>query len=640
MRSILSRQRFATAGVLTASLAVLAACGPTDTAPTTADGSPSGPVTVPGVTLAAGTELVSNGTKTVLIGGVEVTFPTTVTDASWSPDGSRIAFVDGDGNVSTAKPDGSALKVLTKKAKSGVKRSRPVWDDQNIVFAAQEGKKSRLMTVPSSGYTSVAFESDGEFAAYVGSGEEDDVNSAPSASATPVGRYGLGELAFQHQGAKGPEVWVVDGNQREPYSSKRAVGSEPALSPDGTAVAYVNTAGQIAVTTNKGKTVQVSFGTAKPTHLVWTPDGARVAYSTATGIESVDAKVPAGTKANPPKQVAAKPGVVTFLAPPRDRIVRFAGADAIETAIAVSRHAYFAPPNFCMCEGGQATGALLAVSTDAAAALGAGNDNGPVLFTGKDALDPRTAAELKRIFGKITNAGKPIVRIFGGTDRISAATEQAVRKLGADTERILATDLPASAAARLNATQIQYVDQVLVVSAKDSELVAAVLGTGQQVLYTDGATMPPATREILAKMPAKAKVYAVGADAKAAIESSWPGKPKLNVTALAGANASASSALLAKSFGGAPFRIVVLKPGSPVDALISLTLDSTVLVLGADGRLDPVAEQWLAESAPAIDVTAVIASAESVGAAEIGALGTLMSGPLGALSSVNPAYGK
>ncbi|HMC72653.1 MAG TPA: hypothetical protein VKJ07_26095, partial [Mycobacteriales bacterium] len=67
---------------------------------------------------------ISDGTDKVVIGGVTVTFPSTVTDAAWSPDGTRLAYVDGDGNVATARSEGSGALVLTQ-AKPGVKRAQP-----------------------------------------------------------------------------------------------------------------------------------------------------------------------------------------------------------------------------------------------------------------------------------------------------------------------------------------------------------------------------------------------------------------------------------------------------------------------------------------------------------------------------------
>src|ERR1700730_14350918 len=108
MRAMLVRQRLVRTAAAAASVALIAACGvkanATNGGATPADSA---------VAYAVGMMAVSNGTDTVDIAGRRVTFPTTVTDAAWSPDGSRLAFVDRDGNIATAHLDGSGLIVLT-----------------------------------------------------------------------------------------------------------------------------------------------------------------------------------------------------------------------------------------------------------------------------------------------------------------------------------------------------------------------------------------------------------------------------------------------------------------------------------------------------------------------------------------------
>src|SRR5262249_27261355 len=147
------------------------------------------------------------------------------------------------------------------------------------------------------------------------------------------------ELAFERPGPAGEEVWVSDLNQRQPYQSKVADGSQPALSPDGTRVAFVDRGGDIEVldtVTKDAKPVQISFGVAAPKGLTWTPDG-RIAYATATGVESVAATVAAGATGNPPTKLGSTPGVPTFMPAARDRVTRIAGTDPVEVSIAASQ---------------------------------------------------------------------------------------------------------------------------------------------------------------------------------------------------------------------------------------------------------------------------------------------------------------
>lgn len=148
MRSLVLRQRMVRAAAVAASLLlVTAACG----TPSAGDNPAEGSGSLGALALTQGALLLSDGTKVVTIGDQKVTFPTTVTDAAWSPDGSRIAFVDGDGNIATARPDGSGLVVLTKAA-AGVTRSRPSWSRAWLFYAEQKADgTSTLKSVPTNG---------------------------------------------------------------------------------------------------------------------------------------------------------------------------------------------------------------------------------------------------------------------------------------------------------------------------------------------------------------------------------------------------------------------------------------------------------------------------------------------------------
>jgi hypothetical protein len=66
--------------------------------------------------------------------------------------------------------------------------------------------------------------------------------------------------------------------------------------------------------------------------------------------------------------------------------------------------------------------------------------HGPTLLTAGNALDPRTSAEMQRLFGKVSNSGKPLITIT--SDTVSANVENAVRNLGYDTKRVPADQHP------------------------------------------------------------------------------------------------------------------------------------------------------------------------------------------------------
>jgi hypothetical protein len=72
-----------------------------------------------------------HGTPNVRVGDATVTFPGRVTDAAFSPDGRRVAYIDANGSVATAKPDGTDVFVLTR-TKASVTRSRPTWWESQL----------------------------------------------------------------------------------------------------------------------------------------------------------------------------------------------------------------------------------------------------------------------------------------------------------------------------------------------------------------------------------------------------------------------------------------------------------------------------------------------------------------------------
>src|SRR4051794_2688360 len=109
----------------------------TSIAPAAAPATPSAAASTPaGPRYAAGTPLISDGSDTVTIGGTPVRFPTKVSEAAWSPDGSRVAFIDGAGDLATARPDGSSVVVLVRPDQ-GAKLSAPAWEGGTVVYTEQ-----------------------------------------------------------------------------------------------------------------------------------------------------------------------------------------------------------------------------------------------------------------------------------------------------------------------------------------------------------------------------------------------------------------------------------------------------------------------------------------------------------------------
>ena len=501
MRSLAVRQRVTRAAAVGASVLLLAAaCGKPGAG---GSGEEPGGTEVGGLTLSltAGALLVSDGTDQVHVGDQAVKFPTTVTDAAWSPDGSRIAFVDAESNISVAKVDGTGRRVLTKAA-SGVVRSRPSWSRDVIFFAEKRPDgTSALVAVPGNGCpSSSADEKDWDMDTGDGTSY---VDLSPSAS---LGA-GPSRVAFQHVEPGGSEIWFNDTHQRQPLTYKVGPGSEPALAPDGSKLAFVGTNGQVYVRVGNASPVQITFGADKPHRLAWSPDEKQVAYATGTGVEAVGIAPGAGT--NPATKLSTTAGVPAFLAGPGDMVSRINGADPIALAIAASQARWPTVTNFFPSQSSTPAYGVSLTTPEAATDAADRSTHGPMLLTAGNALDPRTAAEMQRLFGHVPG-GAPIIGssplITITSDTVSANVEKALKDMGYATKRAPA-DQPPNAPAGDGVCAPQgarsLFSQTLVVvepSAKVDYAIASGLASdvGTPVLRVDGAAgLTPVQRDYL-----------------------------------------------------------------------------------------------------------------------------------------------
>ncbi|WP_027345485.1 cell wall-binding repeat-containing protein [Hamadaea tsunoensis] len=639
MRTQLARQRAATTAVVVASAAVLAACNPSTPS---ASSSPSAGAS-PAVAYAAGDLLLSDGTANVRIGTRTVTFPSTVTDAVWSPDGSRIAYIDGDGNVATARPDGTGVLVLTEK-KDGVTRSHPAWFSGSVLFTEKTAKAVNVMQTSANGHTD-RWRDTAVYNGVLGSDSPESGNSSPSAMSNTGLFAGTGEIAFQHAGSKGPEVWVLDVNQREPWGLKAADGTEPAVSPDGKAVAYVAKNGQISVIANqdKAKPTQISFGAASPTHLTWTPDGKSIAYATKTGVESIAAKIPAGAKENKPQSVASTPGVPSFLPAAVDRVDRVTGADPVALSISASQARWPKVTEFMQTQDTRPAGSVVIASAAKpelalAAAQLTGAAHGPLLLTSGTTLDAAVKAELQRVLGKVKDAyGQPTIFVVGGTDVLSAQVDKDLKALHYQVQRVSGKDAAALAAAAATASvPAESAAAVAVVSSDDTAAIAeASTLEGVTVLYANGATLPDAAQKYLNKLYADGVVYPIGDKAQQAVAATWPGKnAKLKVKPLTGGSLAT---VVATTFTASPDVAVLVDPADQLTAAIAASLAhgfGSAVVPVSSGKVDADAQQWLQDSSASVDTVLLVGAVAQAGVdAQVGGW---TAGPLGYATGENP----
>ncbi|HEX6873085.1 MAG TPA: hypothetical protein VF163_18460 [Micromonosporaceae bacterium] len=622
MRVILTRQRLARSAAVAASALLLAAACNAKVPDQQPQPQNSASSSIGSTPVKAGTVLISNGTNTVVIGGKPVTFPTTVTDAAWSPDGSRIAFVDANKNIATARLNGTGLVVLTKAA-AGVQRSSPTWQDQRIIYTYRDSKGvATLHTVWANGGRNDG-EPDNDWL-YTEADTPETGNTAPSGRPNGSGP----DIAFQHTGSQGPEVWLVDLNQRVPSGAKLTAGAAAEISPDGSKVAFVAPNGQVAVISTlqqDAKPTQITFGAASPSHLAWTPDGTKVAFQTPTDVQLVSASVPAGATANPSEQLSATTGVPTFLPPPRDEVVRVAAADPVDRAIAISRMDFSDQPKYAPVDaGGIANGAAL-ISTRVgldAVRLFPELTYGPVLVTGGAGLDPRTKAELRRVLGTVTSGGPaPEILLIGGPDEISAQTESDVRSLGYLTRRLTSATNPLA-----NQTNPSVVYVTDVTDAGSTAANASLfLDWASVSLYSKGGALPGAARTWLNQYGAGVSIVPMDAKAAQALAASWPGKP--SALKVAATMNSLGPALAAA--GGSSDCAVLVDRSSAIDVLLSVSFRCVVFAVDGKGSLDAAVTDWLSISSGAINQLYVVDGADAISETVQQSAARALSGPLG-----------
>lgn len=197
---------------------------------------------------------------------LRLTMPDDLRQASWSPDGRRVAYVKA-GNVAVANADGSAGRIVAQRA------ATPSWspDGRRIAYTAlldsglaaigladPSGSNRRILVLPLTGSVSEP--------AWAPSGRELAVTArATTASATEL------------------HVAAVDGTGARLLARG---ASDAAWSPQGSRIAFVQGGNVVAANADGAAARLVAAGATSP---AWSPDGRLIAFVRRGGLFVVPA---------------------------------------------------------------------------------------------------------------------------------------------------------------------------------------------------------------------------------------------------------------------------------------------------------------------------------------------------------------
>jgi putative cell wall-binding protein len=488
-----------------------------------------------------------------------------VTDAEWSPDGSRVAYIDEKANLISARFDGSD-PIVVASGLGGA--SHPTWmNGGSFLVYAQDGN---LYKVPSLGGTAPVVLTAGHQA-----GDED---SAPQGGANGV-------LVFQRVDGKSHEsgVWVYNGySDTGGFILNSGGGRNPSLSPDAKTVVFSKLDSQypnpgLQIWTigvdglNLTQLTSDSGTNVKNDRPVWSPDGRTIAFANAINGALMTMAPTPGSQETAVSPIngriswqatgdLSKPASATN---PVNLVERLDGADRIETAVQISRWSWddtaSNPPAArqadiaVIARDGVSPDGRDGIAPDALAGTALARQlkggKGPLLLTPTGDLDPRTLHELQRVL----RPGS-FVYVLGQTQAISAHTFQQIADAGFRPARIGGRDRYETAVDIAETIVPTYThDPVTILTATglnfpDALAAGAVAASRPNtvVVFSEDKSMPSATLNFINQVPQRT-MFGIGGPAVTALSS-----VNIRATNVKGDDRFITAAMVAHTFFGGP----------------------------------------------------------------------------------------
>ncbi|GIG89276.1 hypothetical protein Pen02_42120 [Plantactinospora endophytica] len=465
----------------------------------------------------------SNGSNSVRFdSGSVLTAAEPITDLAWAPDGSEAVYVDAGHQVKRFRYDAPRTSVAVPPADPGGEYASPgYWEvGLGLIMAVRESAAKPWQIAVTRNPTKEAAwnqpwaHSPGDGRHYL----NPDATGIGWGFVFQVQPNDAGKLVGQ------PSVGVWD--LAAGYRDIVADAANPAISPDGSRVAFVRSDGshqQIFVCDLRGgNLVQVTSNPVDHDDPVWAPTGDQLAFSEGTGVAT--ARPDGGGH----RMVPGLTGVPAYQPQRKESVVRLAGADRIGTAVAASR-AHWSGADDSSAPATRAETVVLARSDMFADALGgtvlAAAKQGPLLLTSPHTLDPATRAELTRVL-----APGRTVYLLGSTGAIDATVAAAVQSAGYRVQRLYGPDRYATAVAIADeidptpgnifaATGADFPDALAAGAVAGAYNQPATQGgEGTVLVLTNEAVLPAATRDYLdAKGLSRWGLHTIGRQASLAM---------------------------------------------------------------------------------------------------------------------------